>query len=271
MAWIEVSYKCNHKKTEPLYGSPQERKRALSVAANHKDCPDCYKKNREVVNAGSRRQLPALSGSEKQVAWANQIRESFAKELDQQKETLGNIDNYLIQRYLSLSPEEKISQGDVVRSQLRDEIIKNEALNIMELCLQEKKAAKWWIDNQEKLVFRKYAEIALDRILLEGGVLKKGESLIPENSAAYRTLQKVTKEPAEAFFNKLIVETYGQEKPKISTHGGQRIDAGKPKGEEKTLLSARVSLEARARIEARAKKAGRKLSAEVAVILEAVK
>ncbi len=57
---------------------------------------------------------------------------------------------------------------------------------------------------------------------------------------------------------------------KKNTHGGKREGAGKPKGPVKILVSGRVSVTAHEAIIKRADAAGRTLSAEVALILEAV-
>lgn len=76
----DYEYACGHTSRElatPLLGmrtpSAQQRARRL-------DCPDCYRAQREAAREEATRDLdlPDLEGSERQVAWAQEIRARFA-------------------------------------------------------------------------------------------------------------------------------------------------------------------------------------------------
>lgn len=76
MANYRVTYSCGHTATKQLYGPEESRRRYIAWAADSGLCADCYKADAaaaldalEVESA-----LPALTGSQKQIAWARKIR-----------------------------------------------------------------------------------------------------------------------------------------------------------------------------------------------------
>jgi hypothetical protein len=74
MAKYSVTYSCRHDGTEQLFGKMEDRERKLDWYARVGVCPSCYKaKMSQAVEAASVG-LPALQGSEKQVAWAAKLR-----------------------------------------------------------------------------------------------------------------------------------------------------------------------------------------------------
>lgn len=81
MARYTVTHTCGHTQTHELVGPMKDRERKLAWEAKGV-CSDCYRQQRiakeqeeakkfEQNNAGS---LPTLTGSEKQIAWAQSIR-----------------------------------------------------------------------------------------------------------------------------------------------------------------------------------------------------
>lgn len=74
MAKYSVTYSCGHDGTEQLFGKMEDRERKLDWYGRVGVCPSCYKakmsQDVEAASAG----LPALQGSEKQVAWAAKLR-----------------------------------------------------------------------------------------------------------------------------------------------------------------------------------------------------
>lgn len=97
MAWTDVTYKCGDVVREQVYGSSAERERYLWVAANKKECPTHYQAAQEAQRtelagdaalAARARQLPALTGTEKQIQWAERIRYKFVESLDKLKDDL---------------------------------------------------------------------------------------------------------------------------------------------------------------------------------------
>lgn len=85
MAKYNVTYACGHEDEVQLYGKGSERTRKLEWLATQ-DCPACEKAAREARNAEANAKaaaanveagLPALQGSDKQIAWAETIRAQF--------------------------------------------------------------------------------------------------------------------------------------------------------------------------------------------------
>jgi len=85
MAKYSVTYSCGHEGEVQLYGKGSERERKLEWLAEQ-DCPTCEKAAREARNAKANAAaaqanasagLPALQGSDKQIAWAETIRAQF--------------------------------------------------------------------------------------------------------------------------------------------------------------------------------------------------
>lgn len=78
----EIEHACGHIHTYHLYGSGKERASREQWLASQ-DCPECQreKENRRSAAAAKEAGRPELTGSEKQVAWANTIREKAVYEL----------------------------------------------------------------------------------------------------------------------------------------------------------------------------------------------
>lgn len=81
MAKYIITYKCGHTATVQLYGKHAERQRKIAWYATI-DCPDCQAEyNRKKAEESG---LPQLTGSEKQIAWANRLRNDSLAILDAQ-------------------------------------------------------------------------------------------------------------------------------------------------------------------------------------------
>lgn len=73
MAWQYPTHTCGHKgERYQAYGHHDDRERQLA-AIERQDCPECRKAAAD--KAATAAGLPLLSGSDKQVAWACEIRE----------------------------------------------------------------------------------------------------------------------------------------------------------------------------------------------------
>lgn len=85
MAWYYRTYACGHEGRVNVTGKTEERMQRLDeIFAGL--CPECWKKqkdeehakaNAEAEKKAAENNLPKLSGSEKQIAWANTIRMQF--------------------------------------------------------------------------------------------------------------------------------------------------------------------------------------------------
>lgn len=86
MAQYTVTHKCGHEVVHRLYGPSRQREWRLKKLAEEL-CPACEeaeraKRNAEAAARNREMGLPPLTGTEKQVAWAESIRARIMKELD---------------------------------------------------------------------------------------------------------------------------------------------------------------------------------------------
>lgn len=75
----DVTFSCGHTGTVQIFGTAAEREKKIAWYENYAFCPDCYEKARQEEVATAAKQakadgLPALTGSEKQIRWAESIR-----------------------------------------------------------------------------------------------------------------------------------------------------------------------------------------------------
>ena len=85
MAWNGMDYRCGHTEQVQLYGPMRDRDRRLELAKNNLDCPACYQARLQTERQAQNERaallaadsLPALQGSEKQIAWATSIRQAW--------------------------------------------------------------------------------------------------------------------------------------------------------------------------------------------------
>jgi hypothetical protein len=117
---------CGHEETHQLYGPYKDRDRKAEWLASNL-CEDCKqtardKANQEAAEANSGNGLPELTGSEKQVNWAESIR---AEKLADYDALIEQMDN---------APDGQSEQADDARRILKD--IRNET------------SAGWWIDER---------------------------------------------------------------------------------------------------------------------------
>ena len=83
MAKYTINHTCGHKVDVQLYGSHKDRERRIAWLETQ-ECEECRKAkaNAAAASAKMERGLANLSGSDKQIAWANTIRENAYKCLD---------------------------------------------------------------------------------------------------------------------------------------------------------------------------------------------
>ena len=91
MAKYNVTRACGHDEVVNLVGRHRDREWRLENVEPSKLCYDCYqqklaeereRENREAAEAAKDMNLPALTGTEKQVAWAETIRQQLLADLD---------------------------------------------------------------------------------------------------------------------------------------------------------------------------------------------
>lgn len=140
MAWYYGTYSCGHEGRVNIIGPGKDREwkkeRAFSGL-----CPECYRKkveeeraakNEESEKEAEEMELPELSGSPKQVAWANTIRVEFIKKFsDKIAQTIPKGKKFV----------KIIESGEYVTFKLSD-------LQEIENILINKTEARFWIDHR---------------------------------------------------------------------------------------------------------------------------
>lgn len=140
MAWYEGEYSCGHEGRINIIGPGKDREwkkeRAFSGV-----CPECYKKwleeerqktNLEAAEKSAEMELPELTGSEKQVAWANELRLRIFENLT---EYLKKLEKYMIKNSIEFAPNTDITS--------------KELHNAFDWFMISKTEAKYWIGIRE--------------------------------------------------------------------------------------------------------------------------
>lgn len=166
MAWYYGVYSCGHEGRVDIIGPGKDREWKKERAFS-KLCPECYKKyleekreeeNKEAAKLSAEMELPDLSGTPKQVAWANTLRINFIDKFSKLMDSLGSQ-----RRRISLYDD----AGTVIW-------ISREILTDMEdWILNNKSDARFWIDfrNDDSI---KYIEIAFHGMEEEKNVIPEG-------------------------------------------------------------------------------------------------
>lgn len=84
MAKYTVKFACGHEEVINLYGSQAERERKIAYYQELGKCSECYKAEKKAekeTEASKIEDMPELQGTEKQVSWANDIRNKMAAEV----------------------------------------------------------------------------------------------------------------------------------------------------------------------------------------------
>ena len=88
---MEIKYVCGHEGTIEVYGKDDKRNYVASMKEREL-CPECYKKEQQRLSNQETQKngFQELTGSEKQINWANQIRLEIHKSfLDSEKNERG--------------------------------------------------------------------------------------------------------------------------------------------------------------------------------------
>ena len=131
MANFTIPYACGHGAERQLFGKHDDRQRYIAWAAQHGTCPACAAQNKAgaVLDVEAEHELPALTGSDRQVEWARKIRADKISEFAE-----------LIAKRLGTVPADK-----------RDTFEDQNAMVLVEMA--GKTTARWWIDNRDESAF----------------------------------------------------------------------------------------------------------------------
>ena len=139
MAKYLITYKCGHEVERQLFGKISDRENYISWAQEQL-CPACQRKihHNEVLADAVAKGYPELEGSEKQVAWAMDLRYTFVNDTeDYIKEEI----EYVIPDFYKneVVRNEQLAQFDKFCTELRE---------VVAYLLANKTSAKYWIDSR---------------------------------------------------------------------------------------------------------------------------
>lgn len=149
MAQYDVIYKCGHKRVIKLYGPGDERRKKLDYLGRQL----CIKCEAAKIAAEEQGDLPALTGSEKQIAWATTIRHDLFPQIEEAaKEAMRRIDEFRCAAEDNLTDLCKLAEKTQEQMrQLIDAYAAKSTLNTQISQYNEAKnatEAKWWIDHR---------------------------------------------------------------------------------------------------------------------------
>ena len=145
MAKYTVTRSCGHEETVQLIGKIKDREWRLEHVEASKMCYDCWQadlaqqreaENKEAAEAAQEMSLPALTGSEKQIAWAETVRQQM----------IASIDEYIYRDGSAFLRRENEAQLREAAEQIK-----------------QRTSARWWIDHRdirEREIEQLLAEVA---------------------------------------------------------------------------------------------------------------
>lgn len=148
MSQFYGTYSCGHEGTVNIFGPTKDRERKAEWEFSGL-CPDCYKKkqeeerekeNQKAAEASAEMELPELSGTTKQSAWANTLRINFVDKY-----------NAFLDEFRKRG-EKKVYLHD--NDGFKVLATEQQLVGLRDWILEHKTDAKYWIDNRlEYLIF----------------------------------------------------------------------------------------------------------------------
>lgn len=166
MAWYYGTFSCGHEGRTNIIGTEKDREWKKERAFNEL-CPECYKKkleeerkqaSMEAAEKSSEMELPELTGTEKQIAWANTLRMQVIENYEQQqkkfderirkaKELLKKNEENGVPNKYTLADLKLYVRGKEGANMLTS---KEELSDAMDYILKSKTSASFWIDNRHQ-------------------------------------------------------------------------------------------------------------------------
>ena len=130
MAYFEGTFSCGHKGWVYVSGPQKDRQRKVDWKFSRL-CPECAEKERRENEEKMKEEygLPDLIGTEKQVAWATEIRNNFYKRIIQETDA---------------------GRPFKVNS-LQITLEKDKAFEVVDFVVERETTAKFWIDNRDRI------------------------------------------------------------------------------------------------------------------------
>lgn len=128
MAQYTLTHSCGHTTTEQLYGKSDERERKIKYLKTV-PCTACTRQQQIHTAQTSTADLPKLTGSEKQIAWATTIRADLLRTVAEERAS-----------FLALGKRQGASDAQLA-----------EQMGMFDTCttkLHQQTSASWWIDHR---------------------------------------------------------------------------------------------------------------------------
>lgn len=182
MAKYDVNFSCGHTETVNLIGKIKDRERKIEWFENHGLCSECWEaekkrqfeeQNRKAAKEAKEYGLPELTGTGKQVAWANTLRKQWIEKVESEIRTWITDDE---------------SRDEEVRKALK-RVVEEHLINTVD--------ARWWIDNRNTSIYRFLEEA-------EKKYLKTPQMQVPKEIEE-QAIEEMTIRPSEPVTN-LVAE-----------------------------------------------------------------
>ena len=158
-------------------------------------CYDCYQEQKQQERAKASMEaaakakeinLPELQGSEKQVAWANVLRQNFIEAYEQKIENISTVPEEEIIKKIRLSGESVHASPEEIEKKCNQVIEDREKViatmfEALHYVLSNKTESKWYIDNRDENPTR--------RSLVEEMEASKSIKLVPEEIVRDATVE----------------------------------------------------------------------------------
>ena len=193
MAWYYGTYSCGHEGRTNIIG-PTKNRQWIADRRFMDLCPDCYKayleQEREKANAlalekAKEMELPELTGTEKQVAWANTLRQSFIKKMEEidEEKLKWEVKTFKLEEFRKVYKEKG---EEYARKVFCLEGIESTKMYLLENCKsavfyidnRDNRAIEFLLDNMEE-VFKTSEDIIEEKVKEE---IKKESIVIPEKA-----------------------------------------------------------------------------------------
>lgn len=161
MAKYDVTFSCGHTELINLIGKVKDRERKIEYFENHGLCSECWEaertrqfeeQNQKAAEEAKEYGLPDLSGTEKQVAWANTLRQKFIAEAEK---SMSGYEEKLSHKHFEENPDKK-EKALVILDAMRQ---------ALDARLLKETSARFWIDHQYDGSAEKFLRVAGEKAL----------------------------------------------------------------------------------------------------------
>lgn len=154
-----IHHRCGHTSIQKLFGNSKERARKAIWIGERSDCPDCEKAAFAAANAAAAIEnadngLPELTGSEKQIAWAETIRKGklesiavFITIVEKWHDTGEVYESTYGDKWGEGNPRARLMHVEL--SELVRELKTVDRAEAFIAIVHEKTDARWWIDGRD--------------------------------------------------------------------------------------------------------------------------